>query len=83
VSNSVAYAAQRPCIMSGTVKDNILFGLPYDKAKFDETIYLAALGEDLKQLVKGELTEIGEKGINLSGGQKMRVSLARAIYSNR
>jgi hypothetical protein len=39
--------------MNGTVKDNILFGLPYDSSKFDEAIYLSALGEDLKQLVKG------------------------------
>ena len=39
--------------MNGTVKNNILFGLPYDTAKFDEAIYLSALGEDLKQLVKG------------------------------
>lgn len=53
LSDSVAYASQRPCIMNGTVKDNILFGLPYDSAKFDEAIYLSALGEDLKQLVKG------------------------------
>jgi ATP-binding cassette, subfamily C (CFTR/MRP), member 1 len=83
LSGDIAFSAQQPCIISGTVRDNILFTLPYEKRKFEEALYFASLRQDLKVLVKGEFTEIGEKGTNLSGGQKARISLARAIYSGR
>jgi hypothetical protein len=69
-------------IYNATVRDNILFGLPWDEAKYERTISLSCLETDLGQFAAGDLTEIGEKGINLSGGQKQRISIARAVYSD-
>ena len=66
-----------------TIRDNILFEEDLDKAKYYDTIQLCELSRDLEILQAGDLTEIGEKGINLSGGQKARVSLARAVYSDK
>lgn len=66
-----------------TIRDNILFGLPLDKERYVDTIRLCELQRDLEILPAGDLTEIGEKGINLSGGQKARIGLARAVYSGR
>ena len=63
-----------------TVKENILFGKPFDKKKYEEVISSCALLADLEVLPNGDETEIGENGVNLSGGQKQRVSLARAAY---
>ncbi|CAK0824919.1 unnamed protein product [Prorocentrum cordatum] len=78
---SVAYASQVPWIQNATVRDNILFGLHYDAAWYSEVLDVCALTEDLSLLASGDQTEIGERGINLSGGQKARVSIARAVYS--
>ena len=64
------------------MQDNILFGRPYDQQQFEKAVFGACLEDDLKVLPGGPLSEIGERGINLSGGQKARVSLARAIYSD-
>jgi ABC-type multidrug transport system fused ATPase/permease subunit len=63
------------------VKDNILFGQPYDERKYHDALMYSCLTPDLEILVNGDQTMIGEKGVNLSGGQKARISLARAIYS--
>jgi ABC-type bacteriocin/lantibiotic exporter with double-glycine peptidase domain len=57
--------------------------LPFNQTKYDETINICQLTRDLEILPAGDMTEIGEKGINLSGGQKARVSLARAVYSDK
>lgn len=80
VIGTVAYCDQRPWILNATVQDNILFGRPLDEAKLQNAIHAASLEDDIKILPGGILTEIGEKGINLSGGQKARVALARAVY---
>ena len=63
-----------------TLRDNVLFGTEFDKKKYVETMLACQLEPDLKEMPAGDLSEIGEKGINLSGGQKARVSLARAVY---
>ena len=63
-----------------TMRDNILFGKEFNKRKYVETVLACQLESDLKIMQAGDFTEIGEKGINLSGGQKARVSLARAVY---
>lgn len=82
VKGSIAYTSQQAWIQNATVKNNILFHLPYDEKKYDQVLEACALKADLDILPGGDNTEIGEKGINLSGGQKQRVSLARAVYGN-
>jgi len=74
---------QQPWIQNKSIKENILFGIEYDEARYKETIKICELKRDLEILPAGDLTEIGEKGINLSGGQKARIGLARAVYSDR
>ena len=82
LNGSVSYAAQSPWILNATVRDNILFGKPYDEEKYNNVLRVCQLTHDLDVLDYGDLTEIGERGINLSGGQKQRVSVARAAYSD-
>ncbi|ANB12248.1 ATP-binding cassette glutathione S-conjugate transporter YCF1 [Sugiyamaella lignohabitans] len=81
VKGSIAYVAQDPWLVNGTVKDNILFGCRYDPEFYQKTIEACALVSDLEILPDGDNTEIGERGVSLSGGQKARVSLARAVYA--
>uniref|UniRef100_A0A3B3TUD5 Canalicular multispecific organic anion transporter 1-like n=1 Tax=Poecilia latipinna TaxID=48699 RepID=A0A3B3TUD5_9TELE len=81
IRGSLAFVPQQAWIQNATLRDNILFGSPYEEQRFEDILEACALGPDLKLLSAGDLTEIGEKGINLSGGQKQRVSLARAAYS--
>mmetsp|Transcript_14532 Transcript_14532/g.49619 ORF Transcript_14532/g.49619 Transcript_14532/m.49619 type:complete len:1544 (-) Transcript_14532:156-4787(-) len=82
LSGRIAYAAQQPWIKNATVRDNILFGSEYDEEKYGAVIEVCALLQDFEVLPAGDQTEIGEKGINLSGGQKARISLARAVYQD-
>ncbi|KAF9969086.1 Canalicular multispecific organic anion transporter 2 [Actinomortierella ambigua] len=79
---SIAYAPQQAWIIHGTLRDNILFGKPFDQSKYDRIVFAAGLRPDIAMLPAGDQTEIGERGINLSGGQKQRVSLARAAYQD-
>lgn len=83
INGKIAYVSQKAWILNKTVRDNIIFNHEYNEERYQEVIDLACLREDLKVLAKGDQTEIGEKGVNLSGGQKARISLARAIYCNR
>ena len=78
---SIAYIAQIPWIENATIRENITFGLPFDEERYRKTVDYCALTKDLEMLSDGESTEIGANGINLSGGQKWRITLARAIYS--
>ncbi|KAI3939222.1 hypothetical protein MKX01_002090 [Papaver californicum] len=78
---SIAYASQVPWILSGTVRDNILFGREYDAERYAEVLQACTLDVDISLMVGGDIAYIGEKGVNLSGGQKARLSLARAVYS--
>jgi len=77
-----AYVEQEPFIMSGTVKENILMGDTYDPDKFDQVVQACCLDHDIANFESGIDTEIGERGITISGGQKARLSLARAVYSD-
>ncbi|CAI2363872.1 unnamed protein product [Moneuplotes crassus] len=82
LGGSVSYVQQVPWIQNKTIRDNILFGKRMDEQRYNQVIEMCELGPDLGLFPGGDLTEIGEKGINLSGGQKARVSLARAIYAD-
>ncbi|XP_041671462.1 ATP-binding cassette sub-family C member 3 isoform X2 [Cheilinus undulatus] len=82
IRGSVAYVPQQAWIQNATLRDNILFGRPYNEQKYCCVMHACALTPDLEVLPGGDMTEIGEKGINLSGGQRQRVSLARALYSD-
>ena len=82
LQGSVAFVPQIPWIQNATLRDNILFGVPYNPHRYQDVLRACALESDILILPTGDQTEIGEKGINLSGGQKQRVSLARAIYQD-
>jgi ABC-type multidrug transport system fused ATPase/permease subunit len=82
-SGKIAYVEQHPWIQNGTVRNNIVFVSEYNEEKYKATLKLCELEDDIAVFPAGDMTEIGERGINLSGGQKARVSLARAIYSDR
>ncbi|XP_025614974.1 ABC transporter C family member 13 isoform X2 [Arachis hypogaea] len=77
---SVAYVPQVPWILSGTVRDNILFGKSYDPVRYRDTLQACALDVDIELMVGHDMVYIGEKGLNLSGGQRARLALARAVY---
>ncbi|KAJ2609708.1 hypothetical protein H4S08_003934 [Coemansia sp. RSA 1365] len=81
IRGNVAYVPQQAWIMNATLRDNILFGSRYNQGFYDRVIEACALRQDIDMLPAGDMTEIGEKGITLSGGQKARVSLARAVYA--
>jgi ATP-binding cassette, subfamily C (CFTR/MRP), member 1 len=74
---------QKPYILSKTIRENILFEEELDEERYNKVIDICQLGKDLEILEGGDLTQIGEKGINLSGGQKARLSIARAVYANK
>lgn len=78
---SVAYVPQQPWVMNASLRDNIVFGHRWDPQFYERVLEACSLKSDIAILNGGDQTEIGERGINLSGGQKARVSLARAIYA--
>ncbi|KAF9560869.1 multidrug resistance-associated ABC transporter [Agrocybe pediades] len=80
-TGGIAYAAQESWVENATIRDNILFGTPYDQERYEKVLYQCALEQDLHMFEAGDMTEVGERGLTLSGGQKARVTLARAIYS--
>jgi ABC-type multidrug transport system fused ATPase/permease subunit len=77
----VGYCAQTPWLQSMSIRDNILFSAPYHEQRYKRTLEACALLPDLAQFKRGDLSFVGENGIGLSGGQKARVALARAVYS--
>ncbi|XP_058898289.1 ATP-binding cassette sub-family C member 4 isoform X3 [Kogia breviceps] len=82
VHGRIAYVSQQPWVFSGTVRSNILFGKKYEKERYEKVIKACALKKDLEVLEDGDLTVIGDRGATLSGGQKARVNLARAVYQD-
>lgn len=81
-SGSIAYVPQVPWVFSGTVQENITFGKSLDVVKYQRIVQACSLQKDLDQFSKGELTNIGQRGVSLSGGQRARVCLARALYAD-
>lgn len=82
INGEISYGSQDSWLFSASVRHNILFGLPYDKLRYQETVKHCALLTDFQQLPHGDKTFVGERGSALSGGQRARVSLARAVYKN-
>ena len=81
VHGAIAYVAQQSWVMNASVKENIVFGHRWDPTFYERTLQACALLDDLKTLPDGDRTEVGERGISLSGGQKARLTLARAVYA--
>ncbi|KAJ5775770.1 uncharacterized protein N7511_000781 [Penicillium nucicola] len=81
IDTAVAYVAQNPWIENATVRQNILFGLPFDNTLYRNVLFASGLDRDLSMFTDGDMTDIGANGVNLSGGQRWRVSFARALYS--
>ncbi|GAB6029567.1 hypothetical protein CHUAL_005311 [Chamberlinius hualienensis] len=82
LEESTGYLPQKPWLFSATVKQNILFGLPYDEIRYFKVIQACALEQDLTMLENGDNTAVDDKGLTLSGGQKSRICLARCLYRN-
>ncbi|CAH1101572.1 unnamed protein product [Psylliodes chrysocephalus] len=82
-NGSYSYASQEPWIFAATVRQNILFGAEYEKKRYREVIKVCALEKDLDQFENRDLTIVGDKGASLSGGQKARINLARAVYRDQ
>ena len=80
VRGSVAYCAQEAWLPKGTIRDSVVFGREYDEEKYNRAIYSAGLDKDMKLGVLSHDTDVGEGGSSLSGGQRARVALARALY---
>ncbi|XP_014780308.1 ATP-binding cassette sub-family C member 10 isoform X1 [Octopus bimaculoides] len=83
INDGFAFAPQEPWILNDTIKANILFGQTENMKKYDQVISACALDADLTMLPHGDRTEVGENGTTLSGGQKARISLARALYQDK
>jgi ATP-binding cassette, subfamily C (CFTR/MRP), member 4 len=76
----INYVSQQPWIFASSVKQNVLFGQPMDKSRYDEVIRVCQMESDIDSFPYGDRTIVGERGMNLSGGQRARINLARAIY---
>ncbi|XP_072433976.1 ATP-binding cassette sub-family C member 4 isoform X3 [Chiloscyllium punctatum] len=82
IKGKIAYCAQQPWVFPGTVRSNILFGKEYQRTKYENIITACALKRDLELFQDGDLTQIGDRGVTLSGGQKARINLARSVYQD-
>lgn len=82
VNGEISYACQEPWLFHGSVRQNILFGLDYNRERYRQIVKVCSLKTDFEQLPYGDKTIVGERGVSLSGGQRARINLARAIYKN-
>ena len=80
VNGTVAYCEQEQIIFAGSIRDNIIFGRPFDSKKYSSVVKSSALVEDLMLFDYGDETIVGDKGATLSGGQRARIGLARCFY---
>ncbi|KAJ2716479.1 Multidrug resistance-associated protein 1 [Coemansia spiralis] len=80
VAGSVAYLEQAPWIMNSSLRENIVFGRAFDQPLYDKVIHACAFVDDLAAWPDGDRTIIGDRGINISGGQRARLALARTLY---
>lgn len=82
VAGRIGYCPQQAWIMNGSVRENILFGRSWDEERYRLVLRQCAIDTDVSRMPQGDATLIGEKGISLSGGQKARLNLARAVYAD-
>lgn len=82
VYGTKAYVPQSAWIQTGTIRENVLFGKEMNKGYYEDVLEACALDQDVKMWEDGDLTVVGERGMNLSGGEKQRIQLARAVYSD-
>ena len=80
LGGTVCYASQEPWLFGSTVRGNILFGKEYDKNLYQKVIKVCALEKDFEQFPQSDHTVVGDRGVSLSGGQRARINLARAVY---
>ncbi|KAK3734852.1 hypothetical protein QZH41_005914 [Actinostola sp. cb2023] len=78
----MASVSQIPWIFTGTVRENIIFGKPFDQTRYEKVLEVCDMNPDIHEFPKGDLRVIGQRGVMLSGGQRVRVSIARAVYSD-
>ncbi|XP_069620953.1 cystic fibrosis transmembrane conductance regulator [Ranitomeya imitator] len=81
-SGRISFSPQFSWIMPGTIKENIVFGVSYDQYRYLSVIKACQLEEDIAKFPEKDNTVLGEGGITLSGGQRARISLARAVYKD-
>jgi len=82
VGGRLAYSPQQAWIMNGTIRENVLFGQEWNEERYHSVLQQCALDSDIASLANGDATLVGEKGVSLSGGQKARLNLARAVYAD-
>ncbi|XP_056634445.1 ATP-binding cassette subfamily C member 4-like isoform X1 [Diorhabda sublineata] len=80
IGGDVSYSSQEPWLFQSTVRNNILFGQRYERKRYKKIVKVCALEKDFEQFPHGDRTIVGEKGVSLSGGQRARINLARAVY---
>ncbi|KAF5275656.1 hypothetical protein FQA39_LY06768 [Lamprigera yunnana] len=80
LNGSISYASQEPWVFPATVRQNILFGNEYNKERYNEVVRVCNLEKDFQQFSDGDMSVVGDRGASLSGGQKARINLARAVY---
>ncbi|XP_031342831.1 probable multidrug resistance-associated protein lethal(2)03659 isoform X2 [Photinus pyralis] len=82
VYGDIGYASQEPWLFTGTVRQNIVFNRPYDNLRYQNVVTRCSLKRDFSLLPNADRTVVGERGVSLSGGQRARINLARAVYQD-